>query len=90
MVRTDGNEGLNPPLIHIDQHVDKPMKAVLGLGLLLAIALVLYGFNAGHHADATRMSATHMPSTVVERAMTPASSGFDTAHLAPREDNSLR
>lgn len=74
-----------PPLVYGDQHVDKPKKAVLGLGLLLAIALALYGFNAAQRAD-----AMHGPSAKWQTNASPQSNGFDTAHLAPREDNSLR
>lgn len=77
------DEKLNPPLIYGDQHVDKPRKAMLGLGLLLAIALALYGFNAAHREHAIRASSAALQST-------PAFAGFDTAHLAPREDTSLR
>lgn len=77
------DEELNPPLIYGDQHVDKPRKAMLGLGLLLAIALALYGFNTVHREHAARASSAALQSA-------PALGGFDTAHLAPREDTSLR
>jgi len=73
------------PLVYGDQQVDKPKKAVLGLGLLLAIGLALYGYNAVQQAD-----AMHSPSAKWHTNASPQSNGFDTAHLAPQEDNSLR
>lgn len=80
---THADEDLQAPLVYGDQHGDKPKKAVLGLGLLLAIGLALYGFNAAHSAA----NAMHTPAAVLQA---PAPDGFDSAHLAPREDNSLR
>lgn len=71
-----------------EQHVDKPRKAMLGLGLLLAVALALYGFNAAHRAEAMQHTATSSPMTSWQT--NPSSNGSDTVHLAPREDNSLR
>ncbi|WP_315833252.1 hypothetical protein [Bradyrhizobium prioriisuperbiae] len=85
MVRhTDADEKVNTPLMYGDQHVDKPKKAALGLGLLLAIALALYGFNTAHSAG----DATRTPSAALQNAPLPG--WFDSAHLAPREDTSLR
>jgi hypothetical protein len=85
MVRhMDAEEKLNTPQMYGDQHVDKPKKAVLGLGLLLAIALALYGFNTAHSAA----NAMRTPAAVLQT--NPAPDGVDSAHLAPREDTSLR
>ncbi len=72
-----------------EQHVDKPRKAILGLGLLMAIALALYGFNAAHRAEARQHSAAASQTQSWQTNPSP-SNGSDTAHLAPREDNSLR
>jgi hypothetical protein len=73
--------GFNSPLLESgDRNVAKPTKAILGLGLLFAIALALYGFNVARHSSAQSSVQTPIVS----------SSGFDTAHLAPREDHSFQ
>jgi hypothetical protein len=73
--------GFNSPLLESgDRNVAKPTKAILGLGLLFAIALALYGFNVARHSTAQSSIQTPVAS----------SSGFDTAHLAPREDHSFQ
>lgn len=69
-----------------DRNVAKPAKAMLGLSLLVAIALALYGFNVMRHSTVVQTlgTASSVNTPYVNTAH------LNTTHLAPQEDHSLQ
>ncbi len=62
--------------LRTDQNHAKPAKALLGIGLMLVVALALYGFNAVWSNAAS-------PSSALQKT-------FHTVHLSPLGDRAAR
>jgi len=63
-----------------DWHGTKMTKAMIGIGLMFALSFVLSAVGAVNRWEA------HHPATATQP---PQGQGYDTEHLAPREDHSL-
>ncbi|MBR1223148.1 hypothetical protein JQ557_34475 [Bradyrhizobium sp. U87765 SZCCT0131] len=82
MTRPDlADQRIRPMHPYGERNRAKMTKAMIGLGLMFALSIVLSAVTVVEHWD-----ARHPPGGA---AAAPPGQGYDTAHLAPREDNSL-